>query len=355
MPFFYSVSPTSGSNLLNSSNSLVTAEFLTEAALGLYPEYDLRIISGRNSDIGTATTPEDVWEGGGDYTGLNPTVAGNMEAVSDSTADVGTLVSSGTSTGGNQTELDDSGATFVTDGVVAGDFLINDTLGIHGNILSVTETKITVWRMEGDLKSFVQNQSGNSYRVVTAGSTGASVLRIPCAYDGNMVHQGALYTILNGTTEVSIAGSYLRSTIGEIVHSGTGGGNAGVVTLRQEATPANVFFSVPVGRSNTAVMAFSVDAGKVALVKRLRLKLARNTGADGAAVCTIRYREFGSRVFKSSRPLELTSGSDTSFTSIGGDLIPPGADVKFRVEEVSDNLSIVEGALEYILIDERSA
>lgn len=36
---------------------------------------------------------------------------------------------------------------------------------------------------------------------------------------------------------------------------------------------------------------------------------------------------------------------------LGGDVISAGSDIKFRVDNVSDNNTIAEAAMEYVLID----
>ena len=101
---------------------------------------------GRNSDIDGNTSPEDLWDGGGLYTGFNCTEAETLEFFSSDIEDTGALVSSGTTTGGSSTTLEDSGATFITDGVAVGDLIINDSKQFHGIVSSVdSETLLTVF------------------------------------------------------------------------------------------------------------------------------------------------------------------------------------------------------------------
>ena len=129
---------------------------------------------GRNSDIDIGNT-EDVWEGGGIYTGLDATSNENIAVSSSDVNDIGTEVASGVSTGGSSAVLEDSSAMFVTDGVVVGDLIINDTKGVHGVVSSVSsETQLTVFAM----LNMTPNESGDSYRVARATSTGAGVVRI---------------------------------------------------------------------------------------------------------------------------------------------------------------------------------
>lgn len=55
--------------VFNLGGALVTADFDTEVALGNISNYTEGTISGRNPEINTTTDPEDIWNGGGMYTG----------------------------------------------------------------------------------------------------------------------------------------------------------------------------------------------------------------------------------------------------------------------------------------------
>lgn len=58
---------------------------------GLLPNYSLVNKFGRNTDIDTATVPEDVWNGGGVYAGFPTGAAEEFEAVSSNAGDTGVL------------------------------------------------------------------------------------------------------------------------------------------------------------------------------------------------------------------------------------------------------------------------
>ena len=120
-------------------------DFLLEVAKGNVPKHSLVHKFGRNSDIDAGF--EAIWNGGADYTGHDCIVAETLETFSGAAADAGTVLSSGTATGGSATTLVDSAATFATDTVAAGDVVINDTQLDHGIVTSLTgETTVNFLR-----------------------------------------------------------------------------------------------------------------------------------------------------------------------------------------------------------------
>ena len=79
---------------LNAGGSQVVSDFGVEVALGEVPNYQLGTVTGRNSDIDTASTPEDITEIGGVYTGqpesyTPETVTATSSSVNDTAAGTG--------------------------------------------------------------------------------------------------------------------------------------------------------------------------------------------------------------------------------------------------------------------------
>lgn len=238
-----------------------TIDWLIEVAKGNVPGHSLVDKFGRNPDIDTASGFEAIWNGGGDYTGFDATVAEAIEVFSSSANDAGTLLSSGSATGGSATTLVDSGADFVSDGVAVGDLIINDTLLDHGIVTVVAATTLTVGRM--NLGS--TNASGNSYRVVTPASTGTSAVRLGFLLDSSYTETSE-YVILNGVTGVNTTGSYLRNSRVECLKAGSNRKNVGTITSRQSVTTANIFAVVPIGYNQTMIAAYTIPNGKQALL-----------------------------------------------------------------------------------------
>ena len=265
----------------NSGGALITSDFDTEVALASVTKYSINTKFGRNPDVDTATTPEDLWNGGGEYTGFNATANENIEVFSSDVDDQGQVLSSGTLTGGSKLTAIDSGATFITDGVAVGDLFINDTTASHGVIGSVdSETQITVYRMIGNHPLLIQsNVSGDTYRIANANDTGAAVVRLDSLLDEDYAAQSSKYVVLNGTTGVTVTGNYMRCPRARIILSGSSGWNEGTITVRQATTTANVFCVMPATLNQTTIGAFTIPAGKVGILKRVRVGLVRAIGS----------------------------------------------------------------------------
>lgn len=335
---------------VNQAGALLTSNFKQEIARGLYDGYEYGVKFGRNPDIDTTSTPEDIYNGGSLYTGFNATGNEEITATSADVNDTGALVSSGTATGGSNTTLIDSGATFIADGVAVGDIVINDTQGIHGIITSVdSETQVTVFQMVNGIDDNVLNASGDSYRIAESTSTGAAVLRLSNVLDEDYVQQEPVYIILNGTTSVTTSGvNAMRCPSGRIVLAGSSGRNEGQITVTQAVSTSNVFCVIPTFGATT-IGAFAVPAGKDCLITSVNRSITRANGSAGSATIAVNTRLFG-QGFTAERVYELnTSGSPVDETILGP--FPAGTDIKGTVESVSDNNTIAEIEMEYVFID----
>ena len=338
-------------NQYNDGNSIVTSDFFTEVALGNVGNFTIDTKFGRNPDIDTGTGPEDIWNGGSTYTGFNATANENMRVVSTSAQDSGSLVSSGTITTNSTTQIEDSSATFITDGVAVGDIALNNTRGIWGIVKTVdSETTLTVWQMQDGTNGQFSNIIGNSYRIATTNGTGAAVMSAMKILNADYEVQPTQFFIMNGTTNVTNTVDAFRCTRALVLLAGSNGSASGSITGRQETTTANVFFSLPLGFNQSTIAADTVPAGKDVLIRTLEVGIVRNNGSAGSATASLRVRPVGS-VFQAKRVYELQAGGNISKRIEGGLLIPEKADLKFTIDEVSDNNTIVFAEYEYVTID----
>lgn len=183
----------------------------------------------------------------------------------------------------------------------------------------------------------------------TSAGTGARTIR----FYGLKSSTSSIYesedVTMNGTTEVTTTSTWYRINRAIVLTAGSGGENAGTITIRHSTTTANVFVQMP-SFNQTTIAAYTVPANKEMLIKRVRVAITRSSGAAGSATITLRARTPGG-VFRAIRVFEVQTGSPTEFVQLGGDVLPAGTDVKFRVEDVSDNGTVCESAIEYVLTD----
>lgn len=336
---------------INQVGALLNSDFGTEVARGLYDGYAISRKFGRNTDIDTTTTPEDIYNGGSVYTGFNATSNENIAVVSSDANDTGSEVSSGTSTGGSATTIIDTAATFVTDSVVVGDVVLLDGSGYHGFVASIdSEIQLTVYVwINGNTENY-EAVSGISYRVARATSTGAGVLRLSKLLNEDYEQQTTAYVILNGTSTVTLTGDYMRCSTGRVINAGASQHNEGSITVNQATTTANIFAVIPpYGR--TTIGASSIPKGKNAVMKSIQVGITRANGSLGSATVIMYVRERGSNSFTALQFYELSTSSPITRKLLGGDLLSEGTDFKFTVDNVSDNNTVAEVDCEYYLID----
>ena len=273
---------------------LLGRDFYFEVVKGNVPGHNEILKWGRNPDIDTASGFEAIWNGGGPYTGFDAVAEDTAEILSADVDDAGTLVDSGTATGGTATTLVDSGADFTLTTTV-GDLVIDDTQLIHGTVTARTATTITVFQWqditeEQKADGVVGPDSSSVYRVVTPASTGAAAIKLMLALDGNYASQQE-YIILNGTTVVESVKNYLRTSRAIVLLAGSSGTNEGEITVRQKTDNAVKWIGMPATEGRTTICAYTIPAGKNAFFKHWGGALA--TKKVAASVLKLMMRPVG--------------------------------------------------------------
>jgi len=303
---------------------------------------------GRNPEVDTGSAPEDLWDGGGVY--VPPTQARIHTVKSTSAEDAGTLVSGGTATGGSATTIIDTGATFSSDGVAIGDTFLNDTQDDHSVVLSVdSETQLTLRIMHHN----GGNISGDSYRVVTSAGTGAVAVHITNALDSSWNTQKE-FVILNGTSNVNTANSYLRINSVHIHGAGSNNTNVGNLTLTA-AVDLTKTAQISVGMGRTLMAFTTIPAGKKAHIVKYYTSLNR-AGAirDAQMDLSLRIRLWGD--YSDGEEVIHYLGAAVNGGIVEHDFKPyfvinEMTDLWIRIESVTDNDTDVSGGFDLILVD----
>lgn len=241
-------------------------------AEGKFTGYSITNKFGTNADVDATTSPEDIWEGGGAYTGW-ATAGQAVQAISSSTDDV--------------------------------------------------------------------NTSG----------TGAWTVRAICL-DSNYVQQTITFT-LNGQTAVTGSGTnstdIIRCHTAQVVTAGSGGVNAGIITIRQATTTTNIFLSMLAGRNQTNCSCFTVPAGKTAYMRHMHI--AATKGQSGINVeGNIWTRSYGG-VFRSRRPFLLTNSFQIDQLIYGGLVFTEKSDIILRATSTSTTAVKISAGYDLVLID----
>lgn len=221
---------------------------------------------GRNTDVDSGTVPEDIWEGGGVYTGW-ATAAETLQVFSSSAADA-------------------------------------------------------------------------------SAGTGARTLRI-MGLDANYVAQNETVT-LNGTTPVTTTNTFIRVHSASVQSAGSGGVNAGTLTVRQSTTTTNIFLLLQIGVNQSNSSAYTIPAGQTGYMRKLHGSI--RGGTSSALDAGIWTRSFGG-VFRQRRPFVIAYGTQFIDEIYGGLVFTEKSDIILRITASNGNNLDVVGGYDLLLVD----
>jgi hypothetical protein len=262
-----------GNVVLNQANALVTADFNLQVAQGLATGYKNVAVAGTNLTITSLSTPEDIWNGGGLYTG-QPTTAPETVTVTSSS--------------------------------------INDTSAGTGM------------------------QTIRIYGLKTSTSTDEETEDITLAGIG-------------GATSVN---TWYRIYTAEGLTYGSGGTNAGNITINHTTTTANVFIDIAVGRGVSTIAAYTVPAGKTAYLQNIYIIMGRANGSAAAGTVSIRTKPNNTTYSGNAiRAYTITTGLAVQPNLIYPIVLTENTDIVVRVDSVSEtNDQTFSANLDLVLI-----
>lgn len=195
--------------------------------------------------------------------------------------------------------------------------------------------------------------SSSDLDTVTSGS-GAWTVEISNLLDGDKAKMPNIVVALDGNPAgagswVSLgAALYTRGTRIRVLTGGSGGSNAGVITLRHTTTTTNIFGVVPIGANRTALAAYTVPEGYTLLMDGLLMQMTRTLGGAGSAQMSFRARKEGN-VFETVVPPEISDHQD--YVLQGSYIFTQKTDIKARCEDASANGTILIAEMSGILVD----
>lgn len=323
---------------------LGTTDFYQRVAKGLVPGHSFIEKYGENFDIDSAF--EVIWDGGASY--VPPTQARIHDVASTVAADAGTVVSSGNATGGSSTTIEDTGATFITDGVAVGDLILNDTNTEIGLVVAVTsETVLTHNKMRSAEDGIVASDFANTdaYRIVTNASTGASMFFVRGQDTTRaMVRE---FVVLNGTNNVATSLPYVRQYRASVFGPGTTGATGTITSTAQ--TDGTVSCQIVNGNNQSLMAIFSIESGKVGYLVNWWASLSKKQAA--ASVVRLRAGQLdGISYIIQPRSLNSTGSSEYERQFKIPLPLGEGADVFIEADSDTANVGISAGFL-IMLVD----
>jgi len=328
-----------------------TTDFFMEVAKGNIPGHKGIEIAGENIDLDNTGTFEDIWDVGGVC--VPPTQARLHNIASagvSAAADAGTVLSSGTMTGGSSTTLVDDVATFSTDTVAVGDLALNDANVEFGRVTGVTETALTF--AGGMLDPAAEevgkgNSAGNSYRIVTDASTGASVVWM-IGLNASRLEQEE-FIVLNGASNVATANPYIRMHLARAfgTSSSSVAGDTITATAQDDST---ITWQILNGNNQTLNAFYTVPVDKTGYIVNWWSSLSRETAAAASHVHLRAGTKDGFKYSVQPRAINTVGNSSLSYPYIIPRRIPGGSDIWVEANSNANSVGVSAG-FEIIIVN----
>lgn len=152
---------------------------------------------------------------------------------------------------------------------------------------------------------------------------------------------------LNGATPVVPdspynATTFVRCHTAFVDTAGSGGFNAGIITIRHTTTTANIFQVMTVGRNQTYTGAYTVPDGYVGLLIQRGISVINATAPTTTSAEVVAAIRDENKAWRYRRPVEVSaSGGGSEIDITGGIFLQSLTDIKMRVMSVTTNNTIV--------------
>lgn len=183
----------------------------------------------------------------------------------------------------------------------------------------------------------------------TAAGTGARTVRITGLESHESQSPVSEDVTLNGTTSVQTSTAFWRVYSMHVLTAGSGGENAGNITAAANITgDTTCVIRATYNQSYSGVTTIPYNC--TGYLKRIRF--GGSVGSAGnnnfMADVSVLVRDSIDNVYRAIRYLTYNGGQQLEYVALGGEHLPAGADVKMRIESVSDAGTVIEGHLEIL-------
>lgn len=326
-------------------------DFALEVAKGNVPGHVYHKAFGENPEIAASDGFCDLWAGDSITNGTQKIVAPTQPRLhgirSSDAGDVGTLLCSGIAQGGSLTTIVDYTATFVTDGVTAGDVLLNDTQVALGRIVWLNENILMVGTFFDPTTGHTHDpaEAGDAYRVTTAGSTGGQVIHVRGT--DALYADYEEFVILNGTANVMTLGAF--SFINRMAVYGSGSNRNLEGDIRATAlTDGTVTASIFASDNQTMQAIWRIPAGHFAVLLNWNGSVSKKTA--GIVNMRIKTGQLGDIMYLLDSKSINSVGTSVFTEDLGYQRIPFGTDV--LIEATTDATMGVAGGFTMLIIEE---
>lgn len=305
---------------------------------------------GDNPDIDLGSGFEDLWDFGGKYNFLSTGEIHNI--ASTDPEDSGYVVTSGTVTACdiNTNTMCDSSATFTTDTVITGDFIVNYTKSTLSFVFSVVNDTQLIHAdilIPGTGKTGLVHEPGDEYAIVRAGGAGAALIYFyGLTFFGSQ--QLTEIVVLSGTTPVPTDSAYWRIYRMGVISSGDSAKAIGVITATASVS-ATVTAQIFDGNNQSLMAVYTIPGDKHGYLTKWWGSISNKT----SAISTVILRAgtgTGTTFILQKRTISTSGSSSFEFKYDPPLFFPSFIDIFIEADVSTPNVG-VSGGFDLLLIE----
>lgn len=230
------------------------------------------------------------------------------------------------------------------DGKFSGTSTVNK-MGFNGDVDTGTTPEDLI--VAGGTYAGFPARGAEEFAVVSTSASDTGTLTFSYLADANATEYTSVSVTLNGTTEVETGISGDRAHTMRYDSGAATTYNVGTISLYHLNTPANVFLTIAVGRSQSNYAVYTVPADTDAVINRIHSAIRKSTSASVSVALWVRGSAgTGPRL---RRPNTASQGSSLIEKFDSGLNLSPGTDIKLEVTETSANSVEVVGGMDIYL------